>query len=269
MPTDEEEKEDIDEKTAVAMQFFRSLPKESRRSHYGFVNRLMLTIIIMMSDLIKKTALLGILAILFIILVENFDDYYTEGTHPDLVIQPGSEGVLSVRMFDNPTLIYFESSVQINENISIQSIEYNNNLSISPCQNSTNEDCIADKYSTVIDYPGYVLYGIIDTSEEDFISMYNPTNQTAIITQGYQSKYLHDSPIAEFIYETTQKAIISILLIIFLPLVVDWLSKKLIQGLDKNITEKGCTSCKSSGKKSGGICRSCNGIGVLYSLSSK
>jgi len=259
--------EEIEKKTNTAIRFTRSMGFRLKVSHFGALNTGIITTIVMMKSGGQRVSFYLILLIFASIGLTIIDDEFVNGVHADVTIEQGESDLLSVRMNDNPTLLY-SSTPDLNlSSITIYSEDRQKPVDIFSCQYP---GCPQEAgYQHVRDREGFVLVGTVGTNPTDLITITNNHNSTIVVSQGYQSNILHNSALGNFVFETGERTgVLFLIALISLPL-THFLSKKFISRLNRYVAETDCTSCNKKGQIGGGICRSCNGFGVLFSLRKK
>jgi len=259
--------DEIAEKTNTAIKFTRSMSFRTKVSHFGVFNTAIITTIGMMKSGGQKVSFYILLLIIVSIGLTLIDEQFVNGAHADATIETGQSDILSVRMNENPTLLY-STTDEVNLSSIIIYSEYSQEpVEIFSCENSLCPKNV--EYQHIRDRDGFVLIGTVGTSPTDLITITNNHNSTIIVSQGYQSSFLHNSGLGNFVYETGERMGILLIVAFFSLPVTHYLSKKFISRLKRYVDETACTSCNEKGIIGRGICRKCNGFGVVFSLRNK
>jgi len=259
--------DEIAEKTNTAIKFTRSMDFRTKVSHFGVLNTGMITTIGLMKSGGQKVSFYLIVLVVVSIGLTVVDEQFVNGAHPDAVVEPGQSDLLSVRMNENPTLLYSTTDDINLSSIIIFSEDRQESVEVISCEKSLCPE--GDGYQHVKDRDGFVLVGTLATNPTDLITIANNHNSTIIVSQGYQSSILHDSTLGNFVYETGNRVALLFLIALISLVPTHFLSKKFISRLSRYVGETACTSCNQKGTIGRGICRNCNGIGVLFSLRNK
>lgn len=259
--------DEIADRTNTAIKFTRSMGFRTKVRHFGVLNTGMLTAIHLIKSGGQKVTVYLLLLIFVSIGLTFIDGQFVNGAHPDSIIQPGQSDLLSIRMNENPTLLYSTTGEVNLSLLTIFSENSQDSVEVISCEKTP---CPKDAgYQHVRGRDGFILVGIVLTNPTDLVSIANNQNSTIIISQGYQSSLLHNSALGNFVYETTSRMwTLVFIAACSLPLTY-FLSKKFISRLNRYVEETSCTKCNQNGTKGRGICRNCNGLGVLFYLRNK
>ena len=258
--------EEVSRKTKNLIQFFNSLSRKAKQSHFGKINSWVLNFLIMTDNFVKKSIILATFALFGFGILSAIDMEMTEGVNANLLIEAGETEVFVMNNQGLTMFVYSTVDNYSSLNTSFIAIDSTINLNVEPC---TEMECETPGYQYVKNYDDYFLVGMINSEEADgvFYASNNGT-ESLIIIQGYQSDILHQTIIGDIAYEVTLRLFTTCIFGLMFALLSYFVRDFFIGRLDKIAETRKCPNCSGLGRRNGGFCRSCNGIGTIYYLTS-